>query len=787
MRGRFVPILLGLGSLAIGLHAEELRSPKGFGAPTVVKLDWDTRSLRSGDINGDGLNDLLVVNNDRGRIDFLLGREDGETPPPMGRSVRRNRWEPVLEDALFWEENLATGFALYDAVADDFNGDGLVDVAYTSGEVPLSVRYQMEDGGFESAVVFERFSPLPWIGTLLSGDVDGDGRTDLLALGEKDILFFRQGEEDGVSGNPERIRLTSDEAYGLGLADINGDGVSDLFYTAGSGSRAFRVRFQEESGSFGPEYAFDLNIGPGVVSVLRGAAGESTPIFSYIAEHSGAIDLFEIRVRESEEDGFESVRPAIYSVSSGDVKSSYAYGDFDGDGVGELAVADPSESSILLYRQDGEWDFQPPQTFPSLLGISELVAVPSEEDGVSDLVVFSGKENLAGLSRMTAEGRFSFPIPLPVEGEVQTLTSGDLENDGSPALFVVTKMGREYRLVVLSRGGEDPSGYRQIHDVEIPVVKRSPGGLVVFDLNGDGKSEMVLLAPREPARIFQLAGADVQVDAETEDSSEEGSEESLIELAAGSSIRKSLLNDLSRNRIGFGDVDGDGTAEMIVAADGYARAVGFDDESRFVILDQFNALSSGDAVRIPTMTDVDGDGVGELLFYESGEGKLQRLERDDKGVLRYRDSAAVGNLDVQGVLFDSESSTPRLLVLGADRFWVLPLSSGEWEKVAVASYETDLLDISPTSLAVPTGPVTSPSPIIAVDGRQNVIELLEWTPPDEWSSLLHFTVFEKNLHYRGRVGAPLEPREVLLDDMNGDGILDLVVLVHDRVLVYPGQ
>jgi hypothetical protein len=47
-------------------------------------------------------------------------------------------------------------------------------------------------------------------------------------------------------------------------------------------------------------------------------------------------------------------------------------------------------------------------------------------------------------------------------------------------------------------------------------------------------------------------------------------------------------------------------------------------------------------------------------------------------------------------------------------------------------------------------------------------------------------VFEERT-FRGRRSELPEPREALIVDVTGDGKNDLVVLVHDRILVYPQE
>ncbi len=50
-----------------------------LGAPLVTKLDWNLRSMSVADLDGDGRNDLVVLNNDTGRIELLYQRKPGET------------------------------------------------------------------------------------------------------------------------------------------------------------------------------------------------------------------------------------------------------------------------------------------------------------------------------------------------------------------------------------------------------------------------------------------------------------------------------------------------------------------------------------------------------------------------------------------------------------------------------------------------------------------------------------------------------------------------------------
>ena len=72
--------------------------------------------------------------------------------------------------------------------------------------------------------------------------------------------------------------------------------------------------------------------------------------------------------------------------------------------------------------------------------------------------------------------------------------------------------------------------------------------------------------------------------------------------------------------------------------------------------------------------------------------------------------------------------------------------------------------------------------LIVVDGVRAELEILAGGD-DLFSSVLRFPVFEKKL-FRGG-GRGIEPRRVMIEDFDGDGLQDVAILVHDRLIIYP--
>jgi hypothetical protein len=208
------------------------------------------------------------------------------------------------------------------------------------------------------------------------------------------------------------------------------------------------------------------------------------------------------------------------------------------------------------------------------------------------------------------------------------------------------------------------------------------------------------------------------------------------------------------------------------------------------IVDQANARNSQDELSGPILFDLDGDGEDELLAFHAEEAAMQVLARDPSGLYEYRESLALAPLALQRVEARDlgGAAGTRLLFFGKDRFWAIPpVPVDPGSGADRSSFRTDLDDVKYTGFAIGDLNHDGRTDVAALDATKHVLELLGPDGDGGWRSELFFSVFEKNPFSRSSRGGPLEPREMLVGDFDDDGRDDLVLLCHDRVLLYPQE
>ena len=114
------------------------------------------------------------------------------------------------------------------------------------------------------------------------------------------------------------------------------------------------------------------------------------------------------------------------------------------------------------------------------------------------------------------------------------------------------------------------------------------------------------------------------------------------------------------------------------------------------------------------------------------------------------------------------------------------LDSEAWELKELDGYETSIKDGHLNDVISGDLDNDGRKDLVFLETAKNYLDLVIFNSDHKLLPANRWQVFEERTFRSRRSDLP-EPREAVVADMTGDGKSDLVVLVHDRILLYPQE
>ncbi len=323
----------------------------------------------------------------------------------------------------------------------------------------------------------------PHAHSVIADDLNGDGKIDLIvaAAGADSVAIFA-GHGDGRFDAPTYWPVGAAPKFAV-TADFNKDGKRDIV-TADQDSKTISVLLGNGDGTFKSKTSYPACNGTHEVAVADfnrdgnddvAVACHGKPYFASVFFGNG--------------DG--TFKPRL-DLHPGGEPAALVVGDFNHDGIPDLAYADRNDSTAGVLLSKGDGTFKEPMAFATGKAPHAIRTGDLDGDGNLDLVTADDRGNMVTVLFGTGDGHFEKRVDLPANSLPKSVAVADVNGDGHPDIVITnttypnccTYEGSTIS-VFLNRG-DGSFGPRQ--DFE---AGGDPFSLLVRDLNGDGKADIV--------------------------------------------------------------------------------------------------------------------------------------------------------------------------------------------------------------------------------------------------------------------------------------------------------
>jgi hypothetical protein len=337
------------------------------------------------------------------------------------------------------------------------------------------------------------------------GDFNEDGIPDLaienagddsisILLGKGDGTFLAAAAIPAIGTPPcEIITLQSNCAIVVG--DFNDDGHADLALTSGNDNTVVILEGNGK-GAFTPFSGSPITVGSFPEALKTGDFNNDGILDLAVANAEDST----ISILLGNGDGtFTAAIGSPVNAGIGSFPFFLAVGYFNRDGYADLAVVNGQDNSVSILLGNEEGGFTPaagsPIHFPNAPGLCPIVTADFNGDGIIDLAVADFSTNTVYILLGNGDGTFLFPSqPIGVGANPFAMTALDYNGDGITDLAVGNyndnpNPNPSPGSVTLLIGNGDGSFSTPLAPI---TVGQLPTDVVTADFNRDGKPDLAI-------------------------------------------------------------------------------------------------------------------------------------------------------------------------------------------------------------------------------------------------------------------------------------------------------
>lgn len=736
----------------------------GFARREIYLFNDGINSLKASDLNGDSLADIVFINNPASKLAVLLRKKNSS-----GADIDKNEI-PELKD-LFDDRSLIVEQHLKKIEIADLNADGLLDIITIGDQLGIVIYYQNKDNKFNSQKFYlENKKDLV---DFLIYDINLDSKLDLIVCYKNYFeIYYNKGFG---SFNKSRKFITGGDDYKkYFVGDFTGTGIPDFLIYSQSQKSMIQLITGNGENEFNAENFAELPAHSYIDSIKMEV--DSTPFkIGAILKNPAFFRLYKLREKYIE-DALDAGEIFPQKIHLSGVSSKYpiypAIYDFNNDGFDDICVPAPELNSAHIYSGNADGFNLKPKIIDSLSGVNSLAV-----DNKGNILVVSLREKSAAIHYSEALNFFPEIIKLEntplccaaIPDLSSFIIAGQNSSDNAISLYMINIMkDNSYKTIKL--------GQRELNGQpsNIKILPCEKAG------NSDNISKFAVIF------FYQYNSPEILI--------LDKKDTNWIIAKIKPEDFNPLATNLNAANIDIARLDGMQEIFPVAAFDKTSRVYqyNFNEDSGFKLIPkiQLNAENENAIIQACCFFNDKNDTPGVLVY-----------DKDARAFFRF-------------LLDENSSSTPSRLNLNLqpDNMLFLSQIKRKDNKNCFAYIANEslffILDGMKSYVIEPEAEYESPvekaafnqfeyfksadtQRIVFIDSYNRALEFSEIITNEkkgkQLKTLLSFETFLEPQFESGNKKGGNEPHSLATGDINGDSLADIVILVHDKLIIYFGE